>query len=220
MRNNFIKHFFGLVLEGLFAILPLAVLMIIGIWLFHKIDLLVVFILESFQINPQNHPVLWFFVVIGLLALGLYFMGHLVQTKLANLMEYLLEKIPFYSTIKDIISIFNSSKKGDRKVLVVVIKGFATEGFNIGLMYSKKESILKDHYTITLAQTPLPNGGYMFEVHKNNIYVLEEATFDHNLQYLLSMGVKSLAEIMKTEPKNIDELLTIEQWFELNNTKK
>ena len=101
-------------------------------------------------------------------------------------------------------------------MLVVAIKGFAAEGYNIGLMYSQKESIIKEHYTVTLSQTPIPNGGYLFEVHKDNIYVIEKATFDDNLQYLLSMGVKSLADILKTKPRSIDELTSLDRWLEEN----
>ena len=146
----------------------------------------------------------------------LYVVGHFVETRLADWTQNILQKIPGYSTIKDIIGIFNSSKKGETQVLVVAIKGFAVEGYNIGLMYSQKESIIKDHYTVTLSQTPIPNGGYMFEVHKDNIYVIEEATFDNNLQYLLSMGVKSLADILKTEPRTIDELTSLDKWLKEN----
>ena len=83
-------------------------------------------------------------------------------------------------------------------------------------MYSQKESIIKDHYTVTLSMTPIPNGGYMFEVHKDNIFVIENATFDHNLQYLLSMGVRSLREVLNVEAKNIDELQSISAWLEEN----
>jgi uncharacterized membrane protein len=139
-----------------------------------------------------------------------------METRLANILEALFSKIPIYSTIKDIIGIFNSSKQGEQKVLVVVVKGFANQGYNIGLMYSQKESILKNHFTVTLSQTPIPNGGYLFEVHKDNIYVLQDATFDDNLQYLLSMGVKSFADITNTKPKNIEDLDTISDWLVKN----
>ena len=84
-------------------------------------------------------------------------------------------------------------------------------------MYSTKESIIKDHYTVTLSMTPIPNGGYMFEVHKDKILVIEEATFDSNLQYLLSMGVKSMCEILKIEPKNLDELKTLSEYLKDKN---
>lgn len=126
-----------------------------------------------------------------------------------------MAKIPGYKTVKDMIGIFNSSKKSQTKVLVVAISGFGSkDSYNIGLMYSQKESIIKDHYTVSLSMSPIPNGGFMFEVHKKEIFVIEEASFDHNLQYLLSMGVKSLAEILKTKPKPINELVPLEKWLE------
>ena len=143
-----------------------------------------------------------------------------MKTRIADIFETLFSKMPFYSTIKDIIGIFNASKKGDTKVLVVAIRGFATEGYNIGLMYSQKPSIIKNHYTVTLSQTPIPNGGYMFEVYEDNIWVIEEATFDNNLQYLLSMGVKSLSDIVGIESKNIEDFILFRDWIEQQNLQK
>ena len=216
MRNNKLKHFFELVLQGFFWVLPLAVITMIVLWLYKKIDVLVEGVFSLVGFHPQNNQALWFILVIATFMVLLYVVGHFVETRLAEWTQNILKKIPGYSTIKDIIGIFNSSKKGETQVLVVAIKGFAAEGYNIGLMYSQKESIIKEHYTVTLSQTPIPNGGYMFEVHKDNIYVIEKATFDDNLQYLLSMGVKSLADILKTEPRSIDELISLDRWLEEN----
>lgn len=213
--NKIVKHFTEVILQGIFWILPIVAVIMVGIWLFNKIDSLVAGVFEFIGFVPQSNEFLWFALVLAVLVLILYLLGHFMETKLSNITEMLFEKIPGYSTIKDVIGIFNSSKKGDTRVLVVVIKGFANEGYNIGLMYSQKESILKDHYTVTLSQSPIPNGGYMFEVHKKNIFVIEEATFDNNLQYLLSMGVKSMAEILSAEPKDVNELQNLEDWLNL-----
>ena len=216
MQNNKLKHFFELVLQGFFWVLPLAVITMIVLWLYKKIDVLVEGVFSLVGFHPQTNQALWFILVIATFMVLLYVVGHFVETRLAEWTQNILNKIPGYSTIKDIIGIFNSSKKGETQVLVVAIKGFAAEGYNIGLMYSQKESIIKEHYTVTLSQTPIPNGGYMFEVHKDNIYVIEKATFDDNLQYLLSMGVKSLADILKTEPRSVDELISLDRWLEEN----
>ena len=216
MQNNKLKHFFELVLQGFFWVLPLAVITMIVLWLYKKIDVLVEGVFSLVGFHPQNNQALWFILVIATFMVLLYVVGHFVETRLAEWTQNILNKIPGYSTIKDIIGIFNSSKKGETQVLVVAIKGFAAEGYNIGLMYSQKESIIKEHYTVTLSQTPIPNGGYMFEVHKDNIYVIEKATFDDNLQYLLSIGVKSLADILKTEPRSVDELISLDRWLEEN----
>ena len=161
---------------------------------------------------------MWGILVIFTFLVILYLLGWLVKTRLADIFEYVFCKIPGYSTIKGIVGIFNSSKKGKNQVLVVAIKGFTVEGYNIGLMYSQKESIIKDHYTITLSMSPIPNGGFMFEVPKENIYVIQDATFDNNLQYLLSMGVKSFTEILSIEPIAYEDLLTLENWL-VENTQ-
>jgi len=216
MQNDKLKHFFELVVQGFFGVFPIAVVAMIIFWLYDKVDVIVNGVFSIVGFEPQQNHLLWFLLVLVLLVVLLYFVGHLIETRLGSLAERVFEKIPGYSTIKDIIGIFNSSKKGETKVLVVAIRGFANEGYNIGLMYSQNESIIKDHYTVTLSQTPIPNGGYMFEVHKDNIFVIEEATFDDNLQYLLSMGVKSIKDIVGVEPKSIDELVSLKKWLKRN----
>jgi uncharacterized membrane protein len=218
-NNNTLKHFLNTAIQGLFGLLPVVIIMVLILWLYGKIDLLVGFVFKTVGFTPENNQFLWLMLVIVIFLLILYFIGHFMKTRLAGFFESLLEKIPSYSTIKDIINIFNSSKEGEQKVLVVAIRGFATEGYNIGLMYSQKESIIKDHYTITLSMSPIPNGGYMFEVHKDKIFVMENATFDDNLQYLLSMGVKSFSEIIKTEPIHPDELISLSEWLEITHKK-
>ena len=218
-NNNPLKHFMHTAIQGIFGLLPVVIIMVLILWLYSKVDLFVGFVFKTVGFTPENNQFLWLMLVMGIFLLILYFIGHFMKTRLAGFFESLLEKIPGYSTIKDIINIFNSSKEGEQKVLVVAIKGFASEGYNLGLMYSKKESIIKDHYTVTLSMSPIPNGGYMFEVHKDKIFVMENATFDDNLQYLLSMGVKSFADIIKTAPKHPDEFIPFGVWLELANKK-
>ncbi|MCH9740049.1 MAG: DUF502 domain-containing protein [Epsilonproteobacteria bacterium] len=212
--NPLFNHFKNRTLQGLFWLLPIVAIVMIVFWLYEKIDLLVEKFFHLVGFAPQNHEFLWSIAVLFIFIFIIYIIGYLVQTKLANLFESLFKAIPGYTTLRDVIQIFNSSKEGENRVLVVAIKGFAYDGYNIGLMYSQKESIIKDHYTVTLSMTPIPNGGYMFEVHKENIYVLEHATFDDNLQYLLSMGVKSMAEVLEVEPKHLDEMVPLNEWLE------
>lgn len=215
-KKTFKENFKNRTMQGLFWILPIAAILMIIFWLYQQIDLIVNTFLDFIGINPQNNEFLWIIGVVFVFVLMLYIIGYLIKTQIAVYFESLFHDIPGFTTIKEIIGIFNSSKEGENRVLVVAIKGFTPQGYNIGLMYSQKESIIKGHYTVTLSMTPIPNGGYMFEVPKENIYVLEKATFDDNLQYLLSMGVKSIAEILKVQPKEIDEMMTLEVWLEQN----
>ncbi|NKQ40291.1 MAG: DUF502 domain-containing protein [Sulfurovum sp.] len=216
MNSKHTKHFIQVVLQGFFGLLPVVIVIVLILWIYGKIDALVNWVFSFIGFSPQNNEFLWLVLVIGLFLVLLYFIGHLMETRLVGFFEKILSKIPGYSTIKDIIGIFNSSKKGENQVLVVAIRGFANEGYNIGLMYSQKESIIKDHYTVTLSMSPIPNGGYMFEVHKDNIFVIEDATFDDNLQYLLSMGVKSFSEITNRESNTVEDMTTLIKWLELN----
>lgn len=216
INNKPIKHFINIMFQGLFWLLPIVAMMIILSWLYRKIE---IFIGGAFRIigfSPENNVLLWEILAILIFLIILYLLGWIVKTRLAHLFELLFCKIPGYTTIKGLVGIFNSSKKGQHQVLVVAIKGFGKEGYNIGLMYSQKESIIKDHYTVTLSMSPIPNGGFMFEVHKDKILIIENATFDNNLQYLLSMGTKSFADILNTKPKKLDELLLLSDWLESN----
>jgi uncharacterized membrane protein len=210
------NHFFKIALQGLFWLAPIVAILMVVTWLYGKIDQLTEWLFSIVGLNPQQFQFLWMVLALSLLLVSLYIVGHLMETRAAALFEKLFSNIPGYATLKELIGIFNSSKKGEKRVLVVAIRGFAAEGYNIGLMYSQKESIIKDHYTVTLSQTPIPNGGYLFEVHKSNIFLIEEASFDHNVQYLLAMGVKSLAQIVKTAPKPVEELTPLEKWLEKN----
>jgi len=218
MKNNrALKHFFNTMLQGVFWLLPIIAITIILSWLFTKIELLVGGLFNFIGFKPENNVLVWESLAILIFLLLLYIIGHLARTKLAALFDHMFSKIPGFTTIKEIVDIFNSSKKGKNQVLVVLIKGFGSSGYNIGLMYSQKESLIKDHYTVTLSMSPIPNGGFMFEIPKDNIYVIENATFDNNLQYLLSMGVKSFADILRIAPRNIDELPSLEKWLDANN---
>lgn len=220
INNKPLKHFINIILQGLFWLLPIAAMMIILSWLYRKIELLIGGTFRFIGFSPEHNIFVWEVLAILSFLLILYLLGWLVKTRLADLFELLFCKIPGYSTIKGLVGIFNSSKKGQHQVLVVAIKGFGKEGYNIGLMYSQKESILKDHYTVTLSMSPIPNGGFMFEVHKSKILVIENASFDNNLQYLLSMGTNSLADILKTGPKELNALPSLEQWLISNSEKK
>ena len=213
-KKTFIEEFKSRTLQGLFWILPIAAILMLVFWIYDKIDNLVDNFLDFVGINPQNNEFLWVIGVVFVFILILYIIGYLIKTQIAHYVESLFHDIPGFTTIKDIIGIFNSSKEGANRVLVVAIKGFANEGYNIGLMYSQKESIIKDHYTVTLSMSPIPNGGYMFEVHKDNIFVIEGASFDDNLQYLLSMGVKSFAEIIDVPSVTPEELCLLSEWLE------
>ena len=142
-QKTFKENFKNRTMQGLFWILPIAAILMIIVWLYKQINFIVNTFLDFIGINPQNNEFLWMMGVIFVFIVILYIIGYLIKTQIAVYFESLFYEIPGFSTLKDIIGIFNSSKEGANKVLVVAIKGFAYDGYNIGLMYSQKESIIK-----------------------------------------------------------------------------
>ncbi len=204
------KKIVNTALQGFFWILPILLIIFIVNWLFEKVSILTHILFDGLGVNTNQYFLLWVMIGIVITLLTLSIIGSIATTRIASMFELLVKKIPLYSTIKDIVGIFNSSKEGKNEVLVVAIKGFTQSGYNIGLMYSTKESIIKNHYTVTLSMSPIPNGGFMFEVHQDNILVIEGAKFNDNLNYLLSMGTKSMGEILNQNPNN--HLISFAEW--------
>ena len=128
MKNNKLKNFLELVLQGVFWILPIAIIAMVILWLYEKIDLIVNSLFSLVGFEPQSNVFLWSIAVVFLLIIILYIVGHFIETRLANWTQSILDKIPGYSTIKDIVGIFNSSKKGDNKVLVVMVEVLQIKG--------------------------------------------------------------------------------------------
>jgi uncharacterized membrane protein len=210
-----LKKISSATLQGFFWILPIAIIIILGNWVLETTQTLTAKLFAIFGLHVENYPFIWMVLGILLMLLTLFIIGSAIQTRLVGTLDKLIKKIPFYTSIMDIVGIFNTSKSKNN-VLVVAIKGFTQNGYNIGLMYSTKESVLKNHYTVTLSMSPIPNGGFMFEVHRDDILVIKNAGFNENLNYLLSMGTKSLAEILDTQPQ--ENLPTFTQWQKEEST--
>ncbi len=167
------NHAITVILKGLFWLAPIAAITIIILWLYEQMNALTGSLFQLVGFEPAQYPILWTFIGVALLAFIAYVLGIFIETGLMNFVNKIYSKIPGYGTIKELINIFNTSKSGEKKVLVVIVRGFSKEEYNIGLMYSTKESIIKDHYTVVLSMTPIPNGGFMFETHKDNIHIIE-----------------------------------------------
>lgn len=209
------KKILNSAIQGLFWILPFAAIGLISVWLFNNVQNLTDYLFSLFDFDPKKYQLAWTGIGVVIVIIILAIIGAIATTRLARVLENFIRKIPFYSTIKDIIGIFNSSKSDTKNALIVAVKGFTNVGYNVGVMYSTKESILKDHYTITLFLSPLPSSGFMFEIHKDDILVIEKASFNDNLNYIIAMGTKSMAEILKTEPRA--DLITFTEWQKAHN---
>jgi len=208
MKNN---EFIKTTVQGLFWLIPIILLLILSKVLLDKLIIVNKDIVDFIGLNSDEY-------VLSIFALGIistvllsYAVGYILNTVLGEWLNKLIHKIPFYKNLTDFINLFNSAKSGKKDVLVVAIKGFGQNNYNIGLMYSTNESIIKGHYSVVISHMPL-NGGFIFEVAGDEIYIIKEATFNNNFEYLLTSASSSLADIMKIEPIEIEKLPTLVEY--------
>ncbi len=207
MKNK-IANFFTTSLQGFFWLIPIVAIGIILVVVFEKLASINAIIASFLGIQASSNSIL--FVLCGLVCIVIvcYIAGHILNTFLGEWFNKIIHKIPYYKNIADFFELFNSAKSGDQDVLVVAIKGFGVNSYNIGLMYNTNESLIKGHYSVVLSHMPL-QGGFIFEVPGDEIYVIKEAKFNHNLEYLLTSASRSMADILKIEPTEIDSLITL-----------
>lgn len=106
-KKSPIKHFLEVTLQGVFWLLPIVAVVMIVLWLYNKVDLLAHSVFTLIGFAPQNNGFLWLLIVVVIFVFLLYIVGHLMETRVATFLETVISKIPGYSTIKDIIGIFN-----------------------------------------------------------------------------------------------------------------
>lgn len=217
MKNK-LSDFFTTSLQGFFWLIPIVAIGVILVVVFEKLSTINTAIANFLGIQANSNSML--FVVCGLVCVVIicYIAGHILNTFLGEWFNKIIHKIPFYKNIADFFELFNSAKSGKQDVLVVAIKGFGVTGYNIGLMYNTNESIIRGHYSVVLSHMPL-QGGFIFEVLGEQIYVLHEAKFNNNLEYLLTSASRSMADILKVEPKEIESFMTLIEYKKLHKEK-
>lgn len=209
MKNN---NFITTSIQGLFWMIPIIAIVILSIILFDKLVIINKLIVDFVGLDSKDYiPLIIFFGLVSVVLLS-YTVGYILNTVVGDWLNKLIHKIPFYKNLTDFINLFNSAKSGKKDVLVVAVKGLGQNSYNIGLMYNTNESIIKGHYSVVISHMPL-NGGFIFEVPGEEIYVIKEATFNNNFEYLLTSASSSLSDIMKVKPIDINELQTLDEYI-------
>ena len=209
MKNN---KFITTAIQGLFWLIPIIAIVVLSAILFDKIVVINKSIVEFIGLSSTEYvPVILLVGLISFILLS-YTVGYVLNTFIGDWLNKLIHKIPFYKNLTDFINLFNSAKSGKKDVLVVAIKGFGQNSYNIGLMYNTNESIIKGRYSVVVSHMPM-QGGFIFEVLGDEIYVIKEATFNNNFEYLLTSASSSIADIMKVKPVDIDELPTLLEYL-------
>jgi uncharacterized membrane protein len=210
MKNK-ISNFFTTTLQGFFWLVPIVAIVIVFAMLLDKLSAVNRTIANFLGMNADESSFLFVVVAFVGVVVLCYIAGKILNTFLGEWFNILIHKIPFYKNIADFFELFNSAKSGEQDVLVVAVKGFGVKNYNIGLMYNTNESLIKGHYSVVLSHMPL-QGGFIFEVAGNEIYVIKEARFNHNLEYLITSASRSMADILKIQPVDINLLTTLSEY--------
>ena len=132
-------------------------------------------------------------IVLNLIALGMlivfcFFVGLVIRTRAGNaIYNYLekqwLEKLPVYSSIRDIVQQFTGRKKPPfNKVVLVDCLGARMTGF-----VTDEDG---DMFTVFVPTAPNPTNGFVFHVHRNQLQFRDVKT-ENCMRTVVGMGAGS-----------------------------
>ena len=218
------KHFLKTAGHGFMWAAPIWVVLALFLWAYGKIDTLTGALFRLFGFNPDHYTTLWTIIGGIILVILHFFLAIFLKTGfgvvLNQVIQKVLAKVPFYSTSKSVASSFNSDENSKNKVLIALVPGIIADSYMEVIMGCQKESVIKDHYTVTATMTPLPTGGFTGNIHKSKIRIIEEASFDDYAKYLISMGTTSFCDVLEIEPKPIEDFPSLEEYFEKQKKKQ
>ena len=211
MGVKMIKKIGKLFLQGLLAILPVALTIYILYWLAVSAESILgkairLVLPEKFYL-PGMGVLASFFVI---LAIGILLKLWLFR-KLFQWVEKIIEKLPlikfFYNSIRDLTSFFDSSKNKDFNKVVMVtlieddikIMGLVTrEDFE-----DLPEKIYKDDKVAVYLPWSYQVGGFTIMVSKSKLEPIE-LSVDQALRFMLTAGVSTEKEKANTPRKKKD----------------
>jgi uncharacterized membrane protein len=184
----FIRNF----AKGLLTIVPIILVLYIVVKVFNFLDGILGNTLKPYM-EEAYIPGVGILVTIALITLLGWLSTKYLAKKVIELVDRLLEKIPFvktlYSVIKDTFQSFLGEKKSFSKVALVTMPN--TPMKVIGFVTSEEvESFadsLSDHIAVYIPQT-FQVAGFTFLIHKDDVEFLDVAAEDA-MKFVLSGGV-------------------------------
>lgn len=175
---------------GFLVLLPLAILVSI-------IRLLIQFIVSIISpvtklVNLEIPEFLINMIVFaGVIAfcflIGLFIRTQLGRTSFRYFEQKWLEKIPAYSTIRDIVQQFTGARKAPFQH-VVLVDAFGTGALMTAFVTDEDE----EFYTVFVPTAPNPTNGYVFHLRKEKVIELS-ARAEEAIRTVVGLGVGSLA---------------------------
>lgn len=179
---------------GFLVLLPLAILVLI-------VRLVIQFIVSIIdpltQLVNLEIPAFWIhtLVLAGIIMfcflLGLFIRTQLGRTSFRYFEEKWLERLPAYSTIRDIVQQFTGARKAPFQH-VVLVDAFGTGALMTAFVTDENE----EFYTVFVPTAPNPTNGYVFHLRKDKVIELT-ARAEEAIRTVVGLGVGSLAMMAK-----------------------
>ncbi len=200
-------HFKNTFLTGLLTVVPLALTLIVSVWLFNQLTDLIPLLLRQIPSDAVEglleNPAFVFAVRViglGLIVLGIYFVGLItkgvVVRELLAALERLVERVPMvgtlYSTIKQMgYAIFRGGGTGVFQE-VVLIEYPRTGCYVIGFLTADAAGELNartglDLVSVFVPTTPNPTSGFLLMLPRADVTVLDMTVVD-GMRLVISGG--------------------------------
>jgi uncharacterized membrane protein len=194
--TRFRKFLITTVIGGVVVLLPIVILVWVVSLVLRFVESLIDPISQMMDFKLPD-LVADIIIIAGIVAFC-FVVGLIVQTRfgrsaLLYIEREYLEKVPAYSTIRDIIQQFSGTKKAPFKQ-VVSVDVFGTGTEMTGFITDSEGDI----YTVFVPTAPNPTNGFVFHVHASQLKFVGARTEDA-MRTIVGMGVGSI-EVLNTKP--------------------
>ena len=187
------KFFITSIIGGLSAVLPAAILGITFKWVFDKITTLIQPLTDSLLSFLHSPEIVAVFVVICIIFGICFLLGSFIRTGFGNFLhsnveDHILNRIPFYSIVKDTLAQFLGEKKSPfSSVAVANIFGSNVETAVIVFVTDDCSSVDANMMTVFMPTGPNPTSGNIYIVPKDQVTLINVEVADV-MRMIISCG--------------------------------
>ncbi len=183
---------------GITVILPI----VIFAWVINIIVKLVGAVIAplSYLIRLDISPLIIDFIAIVIIILVCFAIGLFIRTQLGNriysyIEKHWLEKLPVYSSIRDIVQQF-TGKKRTAFQQVVLLAPYGSDTLMTGFVTDQDE----EDFTVFVPTAPNPTNGFVFHMKREQLTFIDVKTEDA-MRTIVGMGAGSQALFKSVEKK-------------------
>src|SRR5271170_1150717 len=146
---------------------------------------------------PPRIPGIGFIVFIGLALLVGYISSSFIVTRLMEIADHMLERIPgiklIYSTIKDFVEAFAGNKRKFNKAVLVSV--MAEDVWQVGFITQEElqEFDLQEYVAVYVPQS-YAFAGHLYFVKRDRVRVLTDISSTDAMKFAISGGVTEIEE--------------------------